>query len=54
MLGGETAEMPSMYEAGGYDLAGFTVGIVEKEKIIDGKNVREGDVVLGIKSVAAQ
>ena len=50
LLGGETAEMPGMYERGGYDLAGFTVGIVEKEKIIDGKNVREGDVVLGIKS----
>ena len=50
LLGGETAEMPGMYEAGGYDLAGFTVGIVEEEKIIDGKNVREGDVVLGIKS----
>ena len=50
LLGGETAEMPGMYESGGYDLAGFTVGIVEKEKIIDGKNVREGDVVLGIKS----
>ncbi|MDA9689153.1 phosphoribosylformylglycinamidine cyclo-ligase [Betaproteobacteria bacterium] len=50
LLGGETAEMPGMYETGGYDLAGFTVGIVEKEKIIDGKNVREGDVVLGIKS----
>ena len=50
LLGGETAEMPGMYESGGYDLAGFTVGIVEKEKIIDGKNVCEGDVVLGIKS----
>ena len=50
LLGGETAEMPGMYEFGGYDLAGFTVGIVEKEKIIDGKNIREGDVVLGIKS----
>ena len=46
LLGGETAEMPGMYESGGYDLAGFTVGIVEKEKMIDGKNVREGDVVL--------
>ncbi|MEL0326932.1 MAG: phosphoribosylformylglycinamidine cyclo-ligase, partial [Burkholderiaceae bacterium] len=50
LLGGETAEMPGMYESGGYDLAGFTVGIVEKEEIIDGKNIREGDVVLGIKS----
>ena len=50
LLGGETAEMPGMYESGGYDLAGFTVGIVEKEKMIDGKNIREGDVVLGIKS----
>ena len=50
LLGGETAEMPGMYESGRYDLAGFTVGIVEKEEIIDGTNVREGDVVLGIKS----
>jgi len=50
LLGGETAEMPGMYEPGGYDLAGFTVGIVEKENIIDGANVREGDVVLGITS----
>ena len=50
LLGGETAEMPGMYESGGYDLAGFTVGIVEREKIIDGKNVHEGDVILGIKS----
>ena len=50
LLGGETAEMPGLYEPGGYDLAGFTVGIVEKEKIIDGQNIREGDIVLGIKS----
>ena len=50
LLGGETAEMPGMYESGGYDLAGFTVGIVEKEEIIDGRNVCEGDIVLGIKS----
>ena len=50
LLGGETAEMPGIYNSGDYDVAGFTVGIVEKEQIINGSEVRAGDVVLGIKS----
>jgi len=50
LLGGETAEMPEFYPEGEYDLAGFAVGIVEKSKIIDGKEVREGDSVIGIAS----
>lgn len=50
LLGGETAEMPGMYETGEYDLAGFIVGIVDKERVIDGKNIRPGDVVLGLPS----
>ncbi|HEX8370233.1 MAG TPA: phosphoribosylformylglycinamidine cyclo-ligase [Pyrinomonadaceae bacterium] len=50
LLGGETAEMPSMYSAGEYDLAGFIVGIVDKAKVIDGKNIKAGDTVLGLPS----
>ncbi len=50
LLGGETAEMPGTYPEDGLDLAGFAVGIVEEEKIIDGKTVSEGDVVIGITS----
>jgi len=50
LLGGETAELPSMYARGEYDLAGFCVGVVEKEKVIDGHNVTPGDVVVGIHS----
>ena len=50
LLGGETAEMPGMYNSGDYDVAGFTVGIVEKKQIINGSGVRVGNVVLGIKS----
>lgn len=50
LLGGETAEMPSMYSAGEYDLAGFIVGVVDKAKVIDGKSVKTGDVVLGLSS----
>ena len=50
LIGGETAEMPGMYPAGEYDLAGFAVGVVEKSMIIDGRNVRAGDVVLGLAS----
>ena len=50
LLGGETAEMPSMYSAGEYDLAGFIVGVVDKAKVIDGKSIKAGDVVLGLPS----
>ena len=50
LIGGETAEMPDMYPPGEYDLAGFTVGAVEKAALIDGSKVREGDVLIGIAS----
>ena len=50
LLGGETAEMPGFYDEGKYDIAGFAVGIVDRKKIIDGKKIREGDVLLGIAS----
>ena len=53
LIGGETAEMPSMYPEGEYDLAGFAVGLVEKESIITGKTIAAGDVVLGLKSSGA-
>ncbi|MBX7055953.1 MAG: phosphoribosylformylglycinamidine cyclo-ligase [Pyrinomonadaceae bacterium] len=54
LLGGETAEMPSMYADGEYDLAGFIVGVVDKPKVIDGKSIAPGDVVLGIPSTGLQ
>jgi phosphoribosylformylglycinamidine cyclo-ligase len=50
LLGGETAEMPGIYQPGEYDLAGFAVGVVEKSKIVDGTRVREGDVMLALPS----
>ncbi|WP_159888198.1 phosphoribosylformylglycinamidine cyclo-ligase [Paenibacillus puerhi] len=50
LIGGETAEMPGMYSEGEYDIAGFTVGIVDKKKIIDGSTIKPGDVVLGLAS----
>jgi phosphoribosylformylglycinamidine cyclo-ligase len=48
LIGGETAEMPGMYVPGDYDLAGFIVGVVEKKKLITGKSIRPGDVVIGL------
>lgn len=50
LVGGETAEMPGMYAGGEYDIAGFTVGVVEKAKLIDGSKVRPGDVLVGVAS----
>ena len=50
LVGGETAEMPGMYEGSDYDLAGFRVGVVEKSEILDGKKVAKGDALLGIAS----
>lgn len=50
LVGGETAEMPGMYEGGEYDIAGFTTGVVEKSRLIDGSKVSVGDVLVGIAS----
>ncbi len=50
LLGGETAEMPGIYKDEDYDLAGFSVGVVEKDKIINGQSIKEGDVLLGLPS----
>ena len=50
ILGGETAEMPGLYKKNDFDLAGFAVGIIEKKNLITGKNIKEGDIVIGLKS----
>ncbi|NQT22333.1 MAG: phosphoribosylformylglycinamidine cyclo-ligase [Candidatus Omnitrophica bacterium] len=50
LIGGETAELPGMYADGVYDMAGFSLGVVDKDKIIDGSKIKAGDVVLGIQS----
>lgn len=51
LLGGETAEMPGFYQEGEYDIAGFIVGVVDKEKVIDGKEIKEGDCLLALSAV---
>ena len=50
LVGGETAEMPGLYKPDEYDLAGFCVGLVDRDRIIDGRDIKEGDVLIGIKS----
>lgn len=50
LVGGETAELPDLYAEGEYDLAGFAVGVVERERLVDGRRVRPGDAVLGLAS----
>ena len=50
LVGGETAEMPGLYKTGEYDIAGFCVGIVDRDRIINGQDIEEGDVIIGIKS----
>jgi phosphoribosylformylglycinamidine cyclo-ligase len=50
LIGGETAEMPDMYNEDEYDLAGFAVGVAEKANIVDGRNIVEGDVIIGVPS----
>jgi phosphoribosylformylglycinamidine cyclo-ligase len=51
LLGGETAEMPGFYADGDYDIAGFIVGVVDRARILDGKSIRHGDVLIGLPSV---
>ncbi|MBT9176464.1 MAG: Phosphoribosylformylglycinamidine cyclo-ligase [Firmicutes bacterium] len=50
LLGGETAELPDLYSAGEYDLAGFAVGVTEKKRIVDGSTIKQGDVLIGLPS----
>ena len=51
LIGGETAEMPDLYGKDEYDMAGFAVGVVERDRIITGRNVQKGDVILGLRSI---
>ncbi|MDO5089248.1 MAG: phosphoribosylformylglycinamidine cyclo-ligase [Leptotrichiaceae bacterium] len=53
LIGGETAEMPGFYSEGEYDIAGFSVGVVEEEKIVNGSDVKEGDVIIALSSNGA-
>ncbi|MFH1768372.1 MAG: phosphoribosylformylglycinamidine cyclo-ligase, partial [Candidatus Omnitrophota bacterium] len=50
LVGGETAEMPAMYKKDEYDLAGFCVGIVDKDRVVDGSNISKGDIIIGFES----
>lgn len=50
LIGGETAEMPDLYQSGEYDLAGTVVGVVDKARVVDGRTIQEGDVLLGLAS----
>src|SRR5512140_683867 len=50
LIGGETAEMPGFYSEGDYDIAGFIVGVVDEKNLLDGKKVREGDIIIGLPS----
>ena len=50
LIGGETAEMPGMYQKGDYDIAGTIIGVVDEEKVIDGSKIKNGDVIIGLKS----
>jgi phosphoribosylformylglycinamidine cyclo-ligase len=54
LLGGETAEMPDFYTSGEYDLAGFIVGVVDKDRVVDGRSIASGDVLIGIPSKGLQ
>jgi phosphoribosylformylglycinamidine cyclo-ligase len=54
LIGGETAEMPTMYQKGEYDVSGTIVGIVERDRILDGKRVKKGDVLIGLKTNGLQ